>query len=1217
MRERDDMKTLVFLSFLAGSVAVRQSTAQDSWPSYLPMPNSGRPPLRSIASSPKQHLQVRFGLQVVAERVLRLLGRWRRGMRERHQLRNLGVPEIANWLKTLGMSEYAERFADNGIDISVLHHLTDQDLKDIGVLLGHRRKLLAAIAGLAGTVPAAPQPALAEAKPHDVAERRQLTVLFCDLVGSTALASRLDPEDLRDVIGVYHRCVADTVARFDGFVAKYMGDGVLVYFGYPQAREHNAEQAVRAGLALADAVGRLQAPEPLEVRVGIGTGEVVVGDLITSGEGQERGIVGETPNLAARLQALAEPRTVVIGPQTRLLLADLFECRDLGAVEVRGFPEPIHAYQVVGESAIESRFEALHGTMLTPLVGREEEIDLLRRQWLRAKGGEGRVVLLSGEPGIGKSRLTAALQEQIENEPHTRLRYFCSPHHQDSTLHPFIAQLERAAGFEHEDTPEVKLDKLAVLPPASPEDGALLAELLSLPTEGRFPPLQLSPWRKKEKTFEALLRQLEALARQRPMLMLFEDVHWIDPSSRELLDLLVGWVPRLPVLLLVTFRPEFQPPWTGQAHVTVLVLNRLDRREGATLVRRVVGTEALPSDAVAKIVERTDGVPLFVEELTKAVLEVGNAGTALSRAGATAPNVPATLHASLMARLDRLGSAAKEVAQVGAALGREFSYELLAAVAQRNAAELDAALDQLVVAGLAFRRGAPPQATFLFKHALVQDAAYGTLLRGKRQELHKRVAHVLEERWPETAEAQPELLAQHCTQAGLVERAIAYYARAGQRAVARSAMAEAIAQLTKGLELLTSLPDAASRQRQELELQIALGRALTVAHGYAAPAVGETYARAHALCERLDQPPEIVPVLYGQCVYHLLRGQLSPAREIAADLLQRGEDGADVAMTVMGDRLSGQTCFYLGEFLAARAHLEQALARFDPAQRALSFFFQDPWIPLLSYLSRDLCCLGYLDQARLRSEAAIEEASKLDRPFSLVTALSGACRVDWAIRSREELLARADALIALSDEHGFPYHRAVGTVFRGWALAESGQAEEGIALLETGVAAYRATGAVTWVPCFLTLLADVEGRVQERDQGLGHLAEAERLMAETEERWAEAELYRVRGKLLRAGQDPAAAERSFSKAIGIAQQQSAKFWELRATISLARLWLEQGKRDAARDLLAPIYGWFAEGFDMPVLKEAKTLLDELQGSVPMRARAAVRPVTLRPRRGVL
>ncbi len=1047
------------------------------------------------------------------------------------------------------------------------------------------------------TASAAPAPT-APSRSAFSAERRHLTVLFCDLVGSTALASRLDPEDLRDIITAYHRCVAEVVRRLDGFVAKYMGDGVLVYFGYPQAHEDDAERAVQAGLALVEAFGQLPTPEHLQVRIGIGTGLVVVGDLVGSGDAQERGVVGETPNLAARLQAMAEPNTVVIGPWTRRLLGALFEYRDLGPVAVKGYAEPVQAYQVLRPSTVESRFEARRpASGEAPLVGREEEAEFLLRRWQQAKSGEGRVALLSGEPGIGKSCLAAAVQERLQNEPHIRLRYFCSVHHTDSALHPTIAQLERAAGFEREDTPETKLDKLtAMLAPASPpqEDGVLLAELLSLPTEGRFLPLQLTPRRKKEKTLEALLRQLDGLARQSPVLMLFEDVHWIDPSSRELLDLAVERVQRLRVLLVVTFRPEFEPPWTGQAHVTLLALNRLDRHEGAALVRRVVGNRMLPSDVVEEIAERTDGVPLFIEELTKAVLEAGSGstGAALSRVASTVLTVPATLHASLMARLDRLGPAAKEVAQVGAVIGREFAYELLAAVAQTNETKLRAALDQLVAAGLVFCRGTPPHATFLFKHALVQDAAYSTLLRGKRQELHAQVVRVLEEQLPEAAEAQPELLAHHCARAGLLERAIDYYARAGQRAVARSAMAEAVAQLAKGLELLASLPDDALHQRQELELQVARGRALIAAQGYPAPAVGETYARARALCEQLGRPPQIVPVLYGQYVHHLLRGPLRLARDFAAEMLQLGEEGGDVVVTATGHRACGTAGFHLGDLSAARVHLEQALARFDPAHRPSydSLAVQDARVTVLSYLSLDLFCLGSLDHARLRNEAAVKEAHDLRHTYSLVHALTQTCWVDWALRSREELQARADAVIAVSAEQGFPYNLAVGTIFRGWALARSGQDAEGIALLQDGLAAFRATGAVQFVPFFLVLLADAQGRAKQPDQGLGHAAEAERLLAETEDRWAEAELHRVRGELLCAGQDVAGAERCYCQAVGVARRQGARFWELRAAISLARLWRDQGKPEEARDLLAPIHGWFTEGFDTPDLIEANAVL---------------------------
>ena len=686
---------------------------------------------------------------------------------------------IAEWLASIGLGEYAQRFGENAIDLSVVRDLTEQDLKDLGVLLGHRRKMLRAIAELKGDVLRTPQTGTKPA-PRDGAERRQLTVMFCDLVGSSALSARLDPEDLRAVIGAYHACIAEVIARNEGVIARYMGDGVLAYFGFPQAHEDDAEQATRAGLALVDAVANLKTDigTELQVRVGIATGMVVVGDLTGEGAAKEQAVIGETPNLAARLQAFAEPGTVLISESTHRLTDGHFEYRNLGPVALKGWAEPIPAWQVLGASGVESRFEAQHKTRLTPLIGRDEEIELLLRRWQHATQGEGCVVVLTGEPGIGKSHIALALQERLQAEPHITLRHFCSAHHTNSALYPFIRQLERAARFERSDLPAEKFAKLEALLVRSGADAdrvvAPLASLLSLPPNDRYRVPELSPQKRKEMTLAALLAQLNGLAAQQPVFVIFEDVHWADPTSLELLTVTLEQVPRLRVLLLITARPEFTPPWPGHAHVTTVSLTRLNRRNGAALIERVTAGKTLPEEVMDQILARTDGVPLFVEELTKTVLETGLLQERDDHYVLNRPlpsmAIPTTLHASLMARLDRLAPV-REVAQIGAVVGREFSYELLSTVAGLPKERLEEALAQLVRSELIFCRGEVPQAVYTFKHALVRDAAYSGLLKSRRAALHATIADAFEQRFPEIVEAQPETLAHHLTEAGLFEKA--------------------------------------------------------------------------------------------------------------------------------------------------------------------------------------------------------------------------------------------------------------------------------------------------------------------------------------------------------------------------------------------------------------------------------------------------------------
>jgi class 3 adenylate cyclase/predicted ATPase len=1109
--------------------------------------------------------------------------------------------DVAEWLQDLGLERYVPAFRDNEIDWEVLPKLTSEDLREIGVAaIGHRRKLLDAIAALGATAPAAAvMVAPSDASAPVDAERRQLTVMFCDLVGSTALSTRHDPEDLRELVGDYHRTVADTVGRFDGFVAKYMGDGVLIYFGYPQAHEDDAERAVHAGLAVIEAVGRLPARQGLQVRLGIATGLAVVGDLIGEGAAQERGVVGETPNLAARLQAVAMPDTLVIAEATRRQVGGLFDLADLGPQALAGFAEPQLAWRVIGESGMLSRFEALRsGT--TPLVGRGEELDLLRRRWDQAKTGEGRVVLISGEPGIGKSRLTAALYDHIADEPHTRLRYFCSQHHQDSALYPVIVQLERAAGFTRDDGPEAILDKLAVLigPAGEIGDISLLAELLSLPGGDRFAPLELSPQRKKERTLAALLRQLDGLARTQPVLMIFEDLHWIDPTSRELLDLVLARTDRLRVLLVATFRPEFEPPWVGQPHVTVMALNRLGRSDGAAMVQQLAGNAALlPQDVIAEIVERTDGVPLFVEEMTRAVLEAGaeRGWETAASVPAASLGVPATLQASLMARLDRLGPAAKRVAQIGAAIGREFSYELAAAVGEFAEESFQEALQRLVDAGLVFQRGMPPTAEYMFKHALVQDAAYGTLLRGPRRQLHARIAEALEANSPEMMDSQPELFAQHYAEAGLAKKSVACWGKAGLRSAARSAMAEAAAQLQKGLDQLALLPDTLERQRQELELRSSQGAVLFVLKGHAAPETGQAYARARELWEQLGSLSEFLRIPYGQSRYHVVRGEFDLALRLDGDLLRLSRQRNDSAGLVLGHYSSGRNLMFAGRFASSRTNLEQVLALYDPISHR-SLIYQagdDPRVNAQGVLGIVLFCLGYPDQASVRSNAAIDEARRLAHPPSLASVLALGDMLLSLVGDDEALNERAEQLVAVATEQGFPWWGAQGTVYLGWGKVKNGNLEEGMSLLRRGLSAHRATGAELWMPHHISLLAEACEIAGQIEESLTLLDDALQVAGRTGDRWFAAELHRVKGQFLLQQGKSEDAEVLYREALSIAEEQGAKLWELRASVSLARLWGEQRRHAEARNLLAPVYGWFTEGFDTADLKEAKALLDEL------------------------
>ena len=1118
--------------------------------------------------------------------------------------RRTSISSIAEWLKGLGLAQYISVFAKNVVDIDVLFDLTEADLEKMGIPLGDRKRVLKAIA----TCQQNSTPRTnATAATVTEGERRHLTVMFCDLVGSTGIAVELDPEELSSVIRRFEDTCAAVIKYFGGHIGRFMGDGLLVYFGYPQAHEDDAERAVRAGLDIVAKVGQLLLPsgEPLRVRVGIASGLVVVGETIGEGSAQEQAVFGETPNLAAHLQQLAAPNSVLIAASTHQLLGSAFVCADLGRDKVNGKSKSVAAWRIIGECVVESRFEAIRSKRLTRFVGRQEQLSRLLNLWEQAKRGAGQVALLCGEPGIGKSRTSNALLDAIAEEPHIKIRYQCSPHHTNSPFFPIINQLEGAAHFEREDLPNTKLDKLeAVLSQAghaSLADAPLYAALLSIPSDARYPTLTLTPRRQKELTIAALTRQLLGLACSRPALLLIEDVHWIDATTLEAISRSISLIKTSPVFLLITFRPEFMPPWLEQSQVTMLQLNRLPREQVGAMVIDVANGKELPREVYDQIISRTDGVPLFVEELTKTVLESGQLHAVGDRYIATAPlpslAIPATLHDSLIARLDRLASI-KEIAQIGAALGREFSYRLLAAVAPTADAPLQAALAQLGAAELIFARGEPPDSTYTFKHALVQEAAYASLLHSKRHRLHGQIADALNEHFPEIIELHPELMAHHLAEAGLTERAIEYLQQAGEQAIQRSANIEAISHLKHALELFHSLSDHQGRRREALELVVLLGQAMIIGRGYAASETKEILLEAKALIDESTDPAQKFSILYGIWACHYVGGEVVLQKDAALEFVKEAERHGDTAALCLSHRTLGTTYVTMGEFVAGRQNLERARALYDPEEHARHRYQygQDIGATALCYLCWALWHLGYVDQASEVAAEAGRHADELSHPHTQAYTICHARgMLDIFRRRPEETQSYAGRVVSLCDEHGFPFWAAGGHILNGWAASCQGETELGIELLRDGLAAWRSTGARLWLPIFLALEAEAHAKAGHSETALQVIAEALLISEETGERWAIAEVLRMNAGLLQAvGRPTEEVEALLVDSLQIARHQQARSWELRTACDLARLWQHHGRGAEALRLIQTIYDQFTEGFDTADLRDAEALLVELE-----------------------
>jgi class 3 adenylate cyclase/tetratricopeptide (TPR) repeat protein len=1109
--------------------------------------------------------------------------------------------DISNWLDALGLSKYSDTFLENEVDVRDLPGLTDGDLKELGLPLGPRRRILMAIDqadefGSSGAARASSEEESSERRDvaRNDAERRQLTVLFCDLVGSTDLSTRLDPEDLREIMRRYQDAVAGAVTRYGGHIAKYLGDGVLVYFGWPQAYEDQSERAVRAGLDAVEAVADLNSKNDarLAARVGIASGQVVIGDLV--GEiGRDAGAVtGETPNLAARLQGLAEPGQVVISAVTQRLIGQTFLLQDLGPQTLKGFSGDVSAWCVTGESMSESRFEAAHGSSVTSLVGRDAELRLLVDRWELAKSGEGQVVLISGEPGIGKSRLSEALYETLGEQPFLGIRYQCSPFYTNSALFPVIQHLRLAAKFESEDDDARRLDKLeAIFPPKNKDDtrAKLIASLLSLNFEDRYGSLDLPAAQVKQQTLDGIVSDLLARADRSPVLLLFEDAHWIDPTSNELLQLLVSRIQQAPILVVVTFRPEWSVSIGGHDHITSLQLNRLGRQYGINMVRSIAGAH-VPQRVIDRIVERTDGIPLFVEELTKSLIEAG--------LDTAEDEIPTTLQASLLARLDRLPPGAKEAAQLGAVIGRDFQHDLLTKVAAQTNTDISDVLEELVQSQLVFRRGTPPEAVYTFKHALIQDAAYDSLLKSQRQKLHHAIASCLEDNPDGSPVTEPEVLAHHFSEAGLQEQAIGYWQKAGEKALRRSANPEAINHLSKALMLIEGLSASDDRDASELSVQLNLGPALMAAKGQGDSGARDAYFRARELADKLNDQPQLFSALWGSWRIQLMQGQHHEARKLGEECLRVAEGSGDEELFLSGLFAFAGSVTLMGDCAAAIEQLDRIIIPGNiNRQRAFAFKVgQDPVTSMMGYKCWVLWHLGHSDRAQRQAAEAIELAQVLNHPLSLSQVLNYASMTACFAKDWVQAKHHTEENLKLSEERGFPQTYWYARGLRCRALVGEGAGDDVVKDFEATVRERRAIGLKTGGTVELGFLAEAYLELNRIEDAQRILHEGLALADDSGEGLYLPEIHRLCGDLALSTTKTDAietAEACFRKAVDVAKKQSAYALELRAATSLARLLVGRDRKYEARDELSPIYSRFPDrdcGIDR---RSARELLERL------------------------